>query len=65
MNISIERLQEIEEEREQTQMNPDFQQWFKQLNVSKFHVSKEGILNANQMMDDWGNYSQFIKSLWV
>ena len=56
-NISIERLIEIENERETTQLDPSFQQWMKDFNVSRLYVNKDGVMNANSMMRDWG--SQF------
>lgn len=37
-NISMERLQEIEAEREKTFSNPNFQNWFRELNVSRLNV---------------------------
>jgi hypothetical protein len=55
MNTSIERLEEIELERIQTQSNPAYQDWVKNLNVSRLHIDREGILRANDMMKMWGN----------
>ena len=52
-NITIERLQQIEEEREATQFDPEFQRWMKELNVSKMYVNKDGIINARNMMQDY------------
>jgi hypothetical protein len=52
-NISIERLIEIENEREATQLDPNFQQWMKDLNVSRLYVNKDGIMNARNMMNDY------------
>lgn len=37
-NISMERLQEIEAEREKTFSNPNFQNWFRELNVGRLNV---------------------------
>lgn len=51
--ISLERLQEIEQERLQTQMDPNYQKWFKQMNVSRLHIDRQGIIQANQLMEDW------------
>lgn len=61
MNTSIERLEEIEFERIQTQSNPAYQEWVKNLNVSRLHIDREGILRANDMMKMWGNtiYTNF------
>lgn len=60
MNTSIERLEEIEFERIQTQSNPAYQDWVKNLNVSRLHIDREGILRANDMMKMWGNTSHTI-----
>lgn len=53
MNITIERLQQIEQERSETTSNPEFQTWFKQLNVSRLHVDKTGIIRATDIMRQW------------
>lgn len=52
-HISLERLQQIEEERAQTQLDPEFQSWIIELNVSKLCINRDGIIRANQMMQDW------------
>jgi hypothetical protein len=52
-NISYERLQEIEEERAKTQLDPEFQSWMHQLNIGRLCVDRDGIVRANQMMQDW------------
>ena len=57
MNISIERLMEIEKEREQTQSDPKFRAWMKQLNVSRMHVDTSGLLQAKDIMDQY-DYSK-------
>lgn len=49
-NITIERLIEIEKEREQTMADKKFQQWMKKLNVSRLHTDKAGSLKANDLM---------------
>ncbi len=53
INTSIERLVEIENEREQTMMDKKFQQWMKKLNVSRLHTDKTGVLRANELMDQY------------
>lgn len=52
-NISLERLQEINEEREQTLIDPEFQSWMNEFNIGKLHLNREGIIRANQLMEDW------------
>lgn len=53
MNISLERLIEIEQEREQTQSRKDYQKWVKELNVSRVYKDKEPIFRAREMMKDY------------
>lgn len=53
MNISVERLIEIEDEREQTMADKRFQKWFRELNVSRVYKDKEPILRARDMMMDY------------
>jgi hypothetical protein len=53
INTTIERLIEIENEREQTMMDKKFQQWMKKLNVSRLHTDKTGVLRANELMDQY------------
>jgi hypothetical protein len=55
MNISIERLEEIENERAEVFGNPAYQNWVRELNVSRLHINREGILKANEIMSLWGN----------
>lgn len=52
-HISLERLQEIEQERAKTQSNPEFQSWMTQFNIGRLCVNRDGIIRANQMMQDW------------
>ena len=49
-NITIERLIEIEKEREQTMADKKFQQWMKKFNVSRLHNDRAGIHKANDLM---------------
>ena len=48
---------EIEKEREQTQSDPKFQKWMKQLNVSRMHVDTSGLLQAKDIMSQY-DYSK-------
>ena len=52
-HISIERIEEIEQERAQTQSDPEFQSWVTQLNIGRLCINRDGIVKANQMMQDW------------
>lgn len=49
MNISIERLEQIEMEREATMVDPKFQRWMKMLNVSRTHCDPTPRFNAQVM----------------
>ena len=49
MNVSIERLEQIEKERQETVTNPAYQNWFKQLNVSQSYSNPEPLYNAKEM----------------
>jgi hypothetical protein len=53
INTTIERLEQIEQEREQTMMDKQFQQWMKKLNVSRLYTDKIGIIKANELMDQY------------
>ncbi len=52
-NISTKRLIEIENERQQTMADKNFQKWMKKLNVSRLHTDRKGILNANEIMKQY------------
>jgi len=55
ITTSIERLEQIEQERNETMSDAQFREWLKQLNVSRLYTSNEGILNAKHMMEQWDN----------
>jgi hypothetical protein len=57
-NITIERLEQIEQERFQTMADKKFQQWMKQLNVSQSYSEPTSKLNAREMNNqyDYKNY---------
>lgn len=52
-HISLERLKEIEQERAQTQSDPEFQSWMHELNIGRLCVNRESIVRANLMMQEW------------
>ena len=54
-NTTIERLIEIENEREQTIMDKDFQKWFAEMNVSQSYVDPIGFIKAKEIMNKWTN----------
>lgn len=51
--VSLERLQEIERERETTQSDPGYHKWVAELNVSRSYNRHDGIQNARHMMSLW------------
>lgn len=51
--ITLERLEQIEKERTETQSNPQFHRWMRELNVSKLYINRDGITRANLMMQEW------------
>lgn len=53
MNITAERLLEIEVERNQTMSDPAFQAWARELEVGIRYTSPESKLNAREMMSKW------------
>lgn len=55
-NISLDRLQQIEDERKQTSLNPAFQAWMKSFQVGRLCIDRTGIIRANDMMENW-NFS--------
>ncbi len=52
-NITIERLQEIERERESTMADVAYQRWMKDLRVASMWIDRTLIHNANQAMQEW------------
>jgi hypothetical protein len=52
-NISLERLEQIEREREETQSDPAYHNWIKELNVSRSWSRQDGLHNARHMMGLW------------
>ena len=57
-NITVERLEQIQREREQTYADNAYQRWMKELNVSSMYRDNTLILNAREAMSEW-NCSKF------
>ena len=57
-NVSIERLEEIEEERQHTLGDSNFQLWMKELNVSQSYIELTSLLRAKDIIRqyDYSNY---------
>jgi uncharacterized protein (UPF0128 family) len=52
-NITVERLEQIERERELTMADQAYQRWMKDLQVGSMYVDKILIHNANHAMREW------------
>jgi len=57
-NITIERLEQIEQERQKVIGDPAYQQWMRELNVSQSYSEPTGKLNARDMNNQY-NYSNY------
>jgi hypothetical protein len=53
MNVSIERLEQIELERQETMNSSSFQEWVNALRVSLCYSNPEPIINARQMNNQY------------
>jgi hypothetical protein len=65
MNISTERLEQIEHERAQTQADPSFIAWANELNVGRMYTSPEPKIQAREMMKLWVNKNGQLNSFSV
>jgi|LakMenEpi03Aug12_release.lakeMendotaPanAssembly.Ray.scaffolds.fasta_scaffold4329340_1 hypothetical protein len=52
-DISIERLQEIEQERNQTMADKAYQRWMQELKVASMYIDRTPIHNAQHAMQEW------------
>lgn len=60
-NISIDRLLEIDREREITMADKEFQSWCKDMKIGVMYTDREGIQRANDMMSGWSEPTQEIE----
>jgi len=60
--VSIERLEQIEREREEVASNPAYQAWMKELNVSRSYSDPSAKLNGAELTSQY-NYSNFTYNL--
>ena len=51
--VSVERLEQIEQERNNTYADPKFVAWMQELNVSGSYQDRTYILNAREAMRHW------------
>jgi len=52
-NITVERLEQIQEEREQTMADVAYQRWAQELRVASMYIDRQPILNARDAMGEW------------
>ena len=52
-NITVERLEQIELERQQTTADQAYQRWMKDLQVGSRYIDRQLIHNANLAMQEW------------
>ena len=53
INVSIEKWEEVEAQREEVMGSTEFQNWVKELNVSRSWEDPQPKLRATEMMRDW------------
>lgn len=58
MNITVERLEQIEKERNKTVGDKNFQLWMKEFNVSQSYQDRSSIINAMDLLKQY-NYSNY------
>ena len=52
-NITVERLEQIQREREQTMADTAYQRWAQELQVASMYVDRQPLLNARDAMQEW------------
>ena len=58
MNITLERWEQIENERNKTMGDKNYQNWVKELNVSQSYQDRTSIIRAYDMIKQY-DYSEF------
>jgi hypothetical protein len=61
MTITTDRLIEIENERQKTMSDPNFQKWMKKMKVSSTYRDRDPIHKAQDMMRDYNFNKLFVK----
>ena len=64
-NITVERLEQIQEEREQTYADQTYQRWMKELQVSSMYIDRQPLLNAREAMMEWDSSKLRMSSIVV
>ena len=59
----VERMEEIEKERNETMSDPKFQNWMSNLNVSQSYEDPEGKIKAREVQSQYDvkKYQKFFK----
>jgi hypothetical protein len=52
-NITVDRLEQIDREREQTLHDTQFIQWMRELNVASRYTDRTPVWNAQTAMGEW------------
>jgi hypothetical protein len=52
-SITVERLEQIQQEREQTMADVAYQRWAQELRVASMYVDRQPLLNARDAMQEW------------
>ena len=52
-DITIERLEQIDQERNQTYADVAYQRWMRELKVASMWVDRQSMRNAVDLMQEW------------
>jgi len=52
-NITVERLEQIQQSREQTMADVAYQRWAQELQVASMYIDRQPLLNARDAMQEW------------
>jgi len=52
-NITIERLEQIDQERNETYADTAYQRWMQDLKVGSMYVDRQSMRNAVDLMQEW------------
>ena len=63
-NISIDRLEAIDRERENTMKDKRFQKWCKDMKIGVMYTDRAGINRANEMMAQWSGSLTEGEKMW-
>jgi len=49
----VQQYEKLENEREKTMMDPNYQKWMSELNVSRSYVEPDGLIRAKQLNEQY------------